>query len=114
MADVIDEGERLARERRGRRAIGWGAFTILLGFAIGAVLAFLPVATGMRFNPPFETSGFGGLFIAGSLGVSAFGLGLVIYGLVMFGRSRPHPPHEPERAHRGPRALTRRRARAAP
>ncbi len=84
--------ERL--DRKGRRAIGWGAGIIVLGFFFGFFVAFLPVFTGWALNPPFTVGpfavGYDAFMVLGTLIVSAVGLALLIYGMVELGRANRH------------------------
>jgi hypothetical protein len=79
-------GTRTVRDRRGRRAVAWGSGIVLAGFALGCTLSFLPVASGIRWNPPFGLE----LVVAlGSLVVGIAGIGLSAYGIVELVRARP-------------------------
>lgn len=84
---------RRQKDRSARRAIGWGAGILLVGFVVGAVIAFLPVATGWALDPPF---GLGAVVAIGSAAVGLIGLGLIMYGFVQLARSKP-PKEEIER-----------------
>lgn len=78
--------DRNERDRRGRRAIAWGAGIVLAGFALGCVLSFLPVASGFRLSVPV---GLDWTIIGGSSIVGFIGLVLMLYGIVELARSRP-------------------------
>lgn len=77
---------RTEKDRSARRAIGWGAAILLIGFVVGAMVTFVPVATGMAIEPAF---GLDWIVVLGSAAVSLVGLGFIIYGFVQLGRSRP-------------------------
>lgn len=81
-----DEVVREERDRRARRAIGWGA-AIVLGFMIlGMMLMFVPVATGGRL--PYIFSEFDWVVVAGAGAVGLVGIVVILYGLVQLARSR--------------------------
>lgn len=78
--------EREERERRARRAIGWGA-AIVLGFmALGCMLVFIPVATGGR--TAYIGGDFDYIVAIGSGMIGLIGLVTILYGLVQLARSR--------------------------
>lgn len=77
---------RREKDRSARRAIGWGAAILIAGFFIGAVLAFVPAASGWALDPPF---GLGSIFVIGATLVGVVGLGFIVYGFVQLARSRP-------------------------
>lgn len=87
---------REEHERRGRHAIAWGAGTLVLGFAIGCVVAFIPMATGLRIAdqaPQFDI-----IVPIGSAVVALAGLCMLAYGMVELARGRRrHGTHEEHR-----------------
>lgn len=89
----VPRTEREEREHKARLAIGSGAGVLLVGFSVGCILSFVPVATGLRMNPPFDPNEIGWVVVFGSLIVSALGLALLVYGLVQMGRSRHVDDH---------------------
>lgn len=84
--------EREVRDRRGRRAIAWGGGIVVVGFALGCALSFLPVATGLRMNPPFALEW---VIVGGSLTVGVVGLVFMLYGFVELARARPPKGEQP-------------------
>jgi O-antigen/teichoic acid export membrane protein len=81
-----DLRESEVRERKARRAIGWGA-AIVLGFmALGCMLLIFPVATGMRI--PYIASELDWVVVIGSSVIGLIGLAVTLYGLVQLARSR--------------------------
>ena len=77
---------RRQKDRSARRAIGWGAAILLVGFFVGGFAALFPAFSGWRLDPPFGLDWF---FVIGSILVALVGLGFMVYGFVQLGRSRP-------------------------
>ncbi|HJL19394.1 MAG TPA: hypothetical protein RMH99_27255 [Sandaracinaceae bacterium LLY-WYZ-13_1] len=76
---------RSERDRKARRAIGWGVGILLLGFVVGIVVPILPVLSGWTLDPPF---GMGWVVGIGAFSVSLIGLAFLAYGFVQLARSR--------------------------
>ncbi|HEY8431036.1 MAG TPA: hypothetical protein VIL20_21805 [Sandaracinaceae bacterium] len=92
MARRRTELTREEHERRGRHAIAWGAGTLVLGFAIGCLVAFIPIATGLRIAD--QAAQFDIIVPIGSAVVALVGLGMLVYGLIELGRGRPRHRRE--------------------
>ncbi len=86
-----DERIRRERERRAKRAIGWGTAIVLGLMVLGMMALFFPVVTGFRI--PYMVSSLDLIvgITAGAIGL--IGLVVVVYGLVQLGRSRPRHEH---------------------
>ena len=77
--------EQAVRDRRGRRAIAWGSGIVVVGFALGCVLSFLPAATGVRL----PTVMIDWVVVVGSLAIGLIGLAFTLYGVIELMRARP-------------------------
>ena len=85
MTSDHDVHEAAMRDRRGRRAIAWGSGIVIVGFALGCILSFIPAATGLQL----PTVMLDWVVIAGSLAIGAIGLAFTLYGVIELMRARP-------------------------
>lgn len=79
------------REHRGRRAIMWGGLTLLVGFAVGCMVAFIPVALGGRIAD--VAASFELIVPIGTLIVCLAGLAMVIWGTFELVTARRRDEH---------------------
>jgi protein-S-isoprenylcysteine O-methyltransferase Ste14 len=80
-----DVRDQALRDRRGRRAIAWGSGIVVVGFAIGCVLSFLPAATGVRM----PTVLVDWVVVVGALAIGLIGIAFTLYGVIELMRARP-------------------------
>lgn len=79
------------REHKGRRAIMWGGLTLLVGFAVGCMVAFIPVALGGRIAEPAASFDF--IVPIGTLAVCLVGLAMVVWGTIELVAARRRGEH---------------------